>query len=226
VFDDPEREPVQNRRDTELTLGSGTLLAIFFGLVLLCGLCFGLGYSVGRHGSHEPSAASPQAADNAQLSVQAEGSRAKPSATNEAEAAAAPQRAVADLPASNDSDEHPAAATQSSAPAVPASQPVAKPALQPQSSPGEPAQPLTALNPEPAGTPLSPLMVQIAAVSHQEDADVLVNALRKRGYAVTARRDATDGLIHVRIGPFANRNDAYAMRQHLLNDGYNAILQP
>jgi cell division septation protein DedD len=55
---------------------------------------------------------------------------------------------------------------------------------------------------------------------------VLVNALRKRGFAVVARRDAADGLIHVRIGPFANRNDANATRQKLLNDGYNAIVQP
>jgi cell division septation protein DedD len=69
-------------------------------------------------------------------------------------------------------------------------------------------------------------MVQIAAVSHAEDAEVLVNALRKRGFAVVARRDAADGLIHVRIGPFANRNDANATRQKLLNDGYNAIVQP
>ena len=70
------------------------------------------------------------------------------------------------------------------------------------------------------------IMVQIAAVSHPEDADVLVSALRKRGYAVTARRDPADNLIHVQVGPFANRNDAIAMRQNLLNDGYNAIVQP
>ena len=43
AFDDEEFEPIQRRRDAELTLGSGTLLAIFFGLVLLCGLFFGLG---------------------------------------------------------------------------------------------------------------------------------------------------------------------------------------
>jgi cell division septation protein DedD len=69
-------------------------------------------------------------------------------------------------------------------------------------------------------------MVQIATVSHQEDADVLVGALRKRGYAVTVSLDAADSQLHVRIGPFSNRNDANAMRQKLLNDGYNAIVQP
>ena len=77
----------------------------------------------------------------------------------------------------------------------------------------------------PAITKAQGWMVQIAAVSHAEDAEVLVNALRKRGYSVTARRDAGDSLIHVQTGPFINRNDANAMRQKLLNDGYNAIVQ-
>ena len=69
-------------------------------------------------------------------------------------------------------------------------------------------------------------MVQIAAVSHTEDSDVLVSALRKRGYAVTARREAADNLIHVRIGPFTSRDEANRWRQKLMNDGYNAIVQP
>jgi cell division septation protein DedD len=69
-------------------------------------------------------------------------------------------------------------------------------------------------------------MVQIAAVSHQEDADVLVGALRRRGYAVTVRHEPADGLMHVQIGPFTSHNEANSMRQKLLNDGYNAIVQP
>jgi cell division septation protein DedD len=68
-------------------------------------------------------------------------------------------------------------------------------------------------------------MVQIAAVSHQEDAEVLVNALRKRGYAVSVSHDAADSLLHVRVGPFANLGEADKWRQKLLNDGYNAIVQ-
>jgi cell division septation protein DedD len=69
-------------------------------------------------------------------------------------------------------------------------------------------------------------MVQIAAVSHQEDAEVLAGALRKRGYAVSTRRDSLDNLIHVRIGPFNNRDEANRWRLKLLNDGYNAMIQP
>jgi cell division septation protein DedD len=79
---------------------------------------------------------------------------------------------------------------------------------------------------QPAFASTGGTMVQIAAVSHSEDADVLVSALRKHGYAVSTRRDPADGLLHVQVGPFASRGDAVAMRQKLLNDGYNAIVEP
>ena len=69
-------------------------------------------------------------------------------------------------------------------------------------------------------------MVQIAAVSHQEDAEVLTGALRKRGYPVSARRDPADNLIHVRIGPFKTRDEASRWRLKLLDDGYNAMILP
>jgi cell division septation protein DedD len=69
-------------------------------------------------------------------------------------------------------------------------------------------------------------MVQIAAVSSAEDAEVLTNALRRRGYAVTSHREPVDNLIHVRIGPFATLSEASNWKMKLLNDGYNAIVQP
>ena len=70
------------------------------------------------------------------------------------------------------------------------------------------------------------MMVQIAAVMNPEDADVLVEALRKRGYAVSVRRLPTDNLIHVQIGPFRSQDEANRWKQKLLNDGYNAVLMP
>jgi cell division septation protein DedD len=68
-------------------------------------------------------------------------------------------------------------------------------------------------------------MVQVAAVSHQEDADTLIVALKKRGYTVFIRQEPKDKLFHVQLGPFATKKDADAMRQHLLADGYNAIVK-
>ena len=68
-------------------------------------------------------------------------------------------------------------------------------------------------------------MVQIAAVARQEDADVLVTALRQRGYGVVVRNEPQDKLLHVQVGPFADRGQAAAMKQKLLSDGYNAIIK-
>jgi len=60
-----------------------------------------------------------------------------------------------------------------------------KPAFGSTATPVQSAQPVTsAVSPAMSSAPAASLMVQIAAVSQPEDSDVLVSALRKRGYAV------------------------------------------
>ncbi len=45
----PARDPrMQDSEDTEITLGTGKMLALFFALVVLCATFFGMGYSIGR----------------------------------------------------------------------------------------------------------------------------------------------------------------------------------
>src|SRR3954469_15299677 len=39
---------MQESQDTEVTLGTGRLLALFFGLVVICALFFSVGFSLGR----------------------------------------------------------------------------------------------------------------------------------------------------------------------------------
>jgi len=190
VFDDEELPRAVQRRDTELTLGPMMLLGFFIGLVLLCGLCFGAGYSMGSHSAHESVVTGQQPVAGG--TAQAAASLPKPSA--------APQ---------NISQPQPAVAT------TPTPAPSATPAL-----------PAAAAQTEPATVSALALMVQIAIVSHQEDADVLVSALRQRGYTATARHDPADNQFHVRIGPFNSHNDANAMCRKLLHDGYNATVQP
>jgi len=230
VFDEEELERSRRGRDTELTLSSTTLLGIFFSMVLLCGLFFGLGFAVGRYGPGEASGVTQQAT-TAQPANLTASSKAKPSATAPITPVPMPpsdtKRAVVSVPMAGSAS----AAQVSNSPytASPAAQ--ANTLSQPQVRPALPpaiVQPqlVQAQRVGPALPPSVPLMVQIAAVSHPEDADVLVGALRKRGYSVTVRRQPSDTLLHVEIGPFATRNDANFMRQKLLNDGYNAIVQP
>jgi DedD protein len=79
--------------------------------------------------------------------------------------------------------------------------------------------------PPPEFKPGSGYMVQVAAVSKQEDADALVNALRRKQYPVLVVPNATSQLFHVQVGPFAEQREAEAMRTRLAGDGYNAILK-
>jgi cell division septation protein DedD len=207
--DEDEQEPFEPKQDTELTLGPLGLLGLFFALALLCGLSFGLGYKVGHRGvatgttAPQPAAASPSAATIAN-------SHTKPLATL---ATTMSPKATAQV----GSEEHDAAGpevtpTGPEAGPAPAVQTV-KPALP------EPTNAKTAVA---AG---SGWMVQIAAVSQREDAQVLVDALRNKGYQVSVNGAATDRLLHVRVGPFASHDEAYRWRQKLMNDGYNAIVQ-
>src|SRR5664279_2157928 len=51
-----ETEDIDERQEAELTLGTGTLLAIFFGLVVVCAVFFGFGYSMGRRSAESKAA--------------------------------------------------------------------------------------------------------------------------------------------------------------------------
>jgi cell division septation protein DedD len=250
-FDDEEaeRETLKDRgHDTELTLGAGALLGMVFGLVLVCGLCFWLGYEVGHHSSAAaPETAAQPAAPTAapdQEPLQGNGSIPKPSAdAQEPAPPVSPASDGATTPAVANGA-NPATTKQGPAagqPGPPASPPPSVPAPaaptqpHPQVQPAFPASGNGSSGGSPAAAPTvrpampgaaGQFMVQVAAVSHQEDADVLVGALRNRGYAVTARREPSDGLIHVRIGPFATHDEASRICARLLDDGYNAIVQP
>jgi len=67
--------------------------------------------------------------------------------------------------------------------------------------------------------------VQVAAVRHEEDAEALLSALRKKQYPVFLASANSDSLFHVQVGPFPNQKEADGMRARLASDGYNAIVK-
>lgn len=69
-------------------------------------------------------------------------------------------------------------------------------------------------------------VVQVAAVTRQEDAEALVSALRKKDYPVFVVNNIPgDKLFHVQVGPYSELKDAEAMKSRLGRDGYNPILK-
>jgi cell division septation protein DedD len=209
-FSREELEPVSGNH-TELTLGLGTLLGLGAGLLLLCIVCFALGYAAGHRSSSNQNAAVVIPGSSSAFSTAKPG--IKPGAVRQAANPRSPDSdAQTTTEAASDSASDPSSTADGN--------PQVRPALQ--SSASAQSQPIHV---QPATSQVQGWMVQIAAVSRSEDADVLVIALRKRGYTVTERRELGDNLIHVQTGPFPSRNDANTMRQKLLGDGYNAIVQ-
>ena len=68
--------------------------------------------------------------------------------------------------------------------------------------------------------------VQVAAVSRQEDAESLVEALKKKQYpAFMVNNSSADKFFHVQVGPYSDLKEAESMRARLIADGYNPIVK-
>jgi cell division septation protein DedD len=181
--------------DTEITLGTGKLLGIFFALTILCAVFFTMGYLLGKgsaNGSHTVIAGAPPSGGS---------SAGKPSAVNKV------PEAPAAAPSPDVSGQQSSASNSTTASAPAAQAPPAPVATEIKSSPG------------------GSFTVQVAAVSKQEDADILATALRKKQYPVFIASSVGDALFHVQVGPFSSQQDADTMKNRLSADGYNAIVK-
>jgi DedD protein len=209
-----------DEQDREISLSTTTILGIFFALAMLCAVFFGFGYSMGRKstqsgaGSAEVTTGSSGSSKAASSSLASTTQPASKPPAGTAQTTTVPM----DLPNEAAQESQPASAppptkavAASPSPDVPA-----EPAIKTVSRPVVLASPIAATA-FPAGT----IIVQVAAMSHQEDADVVAVDLKRRGYVVAIRREPQDKLFHVQIGPLATKKEADGMRMRLQTDGYN-----
>jgi DedD protein len=207
-------------QDTEITLGTGKMLGVFFGLVALCGVFFGLGYSLGRGSGHTVLADGDQTQTSS-------GPALRPSAMKSTtHAPAQTGEGLTFYKAVEQKDPNAQLATD---PAKDTSKDAAKDnapreTVTPDPAAADPKQPAA---PDPATVLASTgYFVQVAAVSKQDDAQALVDALKKKQYAAfTAASSAADKFFRVQIGPFNDIKEAEATRAKLISDGYNPILK-
>jgi cell division septation protein DedD len=210
------------QQDTEITLGTGRMLAIFFALVLVCAFFFSIGFSLGRRTSMAvgsgllsvPSGATstvvrPSAVKgNGGGGVASAGTQSgdfsfyKAVGEKNADSALAPkesrpQSAAAGSPPSTSDTSTKAAADSGNTAAVTV-----------------------------AASSSGTYYVQVAAVSRQEDAESLVEALKKKQYpGVAASNNSGDKFYHVQVGPYGDLKEAEAMKARLIGDGYNPIVK-
>ena len=197
-------------RDTEITLSTGKLLGIFFALAIVCGVFFTMGYLLGK---------STSAGGRTEIVATVPSSSAgKPYAGNKT-----PEAVTQTCPPGSPN----CAAVSSSTGNTPTAKASDQPSTAQPPSGGKTSDQSTAqsTSADVKSGAASSFMVQVAAVSKQEDAEILVTALRKKQYPVFIANAAGDPLFHVQVGPFSDRKDAEAMRTRLSGDGYNAIVK-
>jgi cell division septation protein DedD len=188
--------PAEEITDTEITLGTGKMLALFFGLVVLCAIFFGMGFTMGKNSIRSAPELLPSPSTTART-VAANRNVSTPPASTDAQPAQ-PQPAAS----ANSTDNSSSGTPTQSASASPQDQ--AAPAI-----------------PQPGQA----YYVQVAAVSKQEDAEALVESLKGRQYSAFIASPGSDKLYHVQVGPFADVKSAEDMRTKLVSDGYSPILK-
>lgn len=201
------------QQDTEITFGTGRMLAIFFVFVLVCAFFFAIGFSLGRKTttavnglSMSPSAGTPASA-------------VRPSpAKNDAHGAPTP------TPQSGDFSFYKAVGEKNADAAL--TPPEAKTPTENAAAPAADKTPKAATETAPATPAAGSYYVQVAAVTRKEDADALVEALKKKQYpAFTTSTPSVDKFVRIQVGPYAEWKDAEAMRTRLIGDGYNPIVK-
>jgi len=229
---DPDRSDPGGGPEREISLGAPAILGIFFALALVCACFFGFGYTMGRKSAQSTT---PDIA-TANTDTSSNGAP-KPAAGSLANQPDIPAAQPAEQPAADNSIAQPATQPDAAPAAPPATQKnVASQAdgmivgdravgnKPPPSAPAATNKPSTS-NPQPAAALAGTFLVQVAAVSSQDVADILTSSLQKKGYSVSVRHEPQDKLLHVQIGPFATRPEALAMQQRVLADGFNAIVK-
>jgi cell division septation protein DedD len=229
--------------DTEITLGMGKLLGLFFMLALTCGLFFAVGYSLGKTSAREQALKNQTSStETAAADVDNGKSAVAPNANTPSskQTPESPKEPSPDLTFYKAVKEDPrvkASTAQSQKPSDAATADNKKDASPTTNEP--PAENSSATDKKTAAasaasTQSSPqasagrtYLVQIAAVSHEEDAAALAGALRKKSYGASVVTNPTgkDKLFHVVLGPYASLQDAQAMKSKLEGEGYSPIVK-
>lgn len=193
------------QQDTEITLGTGRMLALFFALVVICSGFFAIGFSLGRKSTTSGTGnvlAAQAGSPSAIVRPNAGKSSPPPPSTSSGDFSfyKSVEQKNADTTLAPADQQGPAASSSNET-----------------------------QNPDPnsasAQSSTNAYYVQVAAVTRQEDAEALVEALKKKQYPAFSNNSAGDKYFRVQVGPFVDVKDAELTRGKLVADGYNPILK-
>src|SRR5260370_15560883 len=172
---------MSTNEDTEITLGTGKMLGLFFGLVILCAVFFGMGYTMGRSAVKS----APELLPSPSTSSGTRPISGKPSGTP----APAPEAPVVQQLQQQNTSANASNPTSGA----------------PQSAPTPTSATDLAAAQSTAG-----YFVQVAAVSKQEDAQALVEPLKSRQYSAVISNSPSVPVIAVQLRAFTDIKYAQA----------------
>lgn len=219
----------REEEEFELVLGNKQLLSLFFLVVVLFGVFFSFGYTVGfgrgeNSRTREVSSVQPleETTKTAQLPETLLESAPKPTEP--------PETAKAQPTSTPSQQTPPAPAPTRTTPAkaVPKPSPVeetAKASPPPSTKTAAPKTSAPAKSAAPPPTSASgDIQLQISAVRVKGDAEVYVQQLKAKGHPAVLS-DRGDGWYRVMVGPFGSDSDAKAYQKHLEKEGVDSIVR-
>ena len=213
----------ENKNGGDFVLESRHLVGLFLLLVVIFGVVFTLGYMLGRSQYDTKLRAVvgvPSGSD-----VQAASPAAKPKGRPESEDAQIPKK-------NSDWDfYHSAEPPKSEDHLQPPPKPVnvsAQPAAAPKPAAALPKVEKSAKSSSGTDGPLIPkgaIMLQVAAVLHQDDALALAQALQQKKFPAFVIPPSTDKYYRVQVGPYSDNPSASKARSELEANGFKTIVK-
>ncbi|MGC1783686.1 MAG: SPOR domain-containing protein [Acidobacteriaceae bacterium] len=213
---------------SEVHWSTSTIMAVFMAASLVSAVFFGLGYSFGRGGTPKPTLNSAAIEPAGAPDSISQRTPPKPSPVQPVLRQAVASHPPLPLPTGDigvTANSHPIPPTlhvahgATNQPAIPA---FAREHKQPRVLERDhPARQSANSN----TSERARYMVQVGAVADSKDAQTLVSQLRRRGFHAGIYSAKHDRFLHVQIGPFANAQQAQTVRQHVMANGYRAILK-
>ncbi len=215
--------PKNEEGEFELILGNRQLISVFLIVVVMLGVFFSMGYVVGRNSS--PAAATTEArADKAPADTHPADSTPPPDSATSAE----PPQPLANTSSNTSGDAAPAETPPSiTQPEKPAAAPPAP----------KPAPAAKESKPKPSPTPPAPERAAVASqiapgdywqvvATARPDAEIIAEALAKKGFHAVLSPAPKDGVFRVLVGPLRDAPTQAQTRTNLESAGFkNPIMR-
>ena len=199
--------------DGDRSIGSSHILGLFFGTVLLCCIFFVLGFVMGRDQS--------SSSNRVDLARKAAATESAPPAgwSVSSPAASTPAPGKRSGAAAENRAETPKAVVEPPQPPAKATPPAAPPKKVPDKKPapaGKYAAPLI---------PRGAIVLQIAALTKDQDALAMAAALQDHGFPTFVLEPTTDKFYRVQVGPYADAKSADQAKHSLEHEGFKVIIK-